>query len=152
MNNSVAKTKLCEKLKRLLQITSSFHVSSQMKLQMTNRFIRTQLSFELRLYNFGKTWISQNLDALCYQHIRIWLELPVSCCVKEIATLPKAKCGLGIPSFSDDYERLWLKKRHHLKNSTQPEMKQIWEESSHSHVEIDSLLENGTVQAAMTSP
>ena len=122
-----------EKLKSLLHITSSLHVSSQLKLQIMNRFIQTQLSFELRLYNIGKTWISRSLDFLCYQHIRIWLELPVSCCVKEIATLPKSKCGLGIPSLSDDYERLWLKKRYNLQNSTQPDIQQIWEESSHSH-------------------
>ena len=151
MNNSVAKAKICEKLNILLQITTSLHVSSQLKLQIMNRFIRTQLSFELRLYNFGRTWISQNLDSLCYQHIRIWLELPISCCVKEIATLPKSKCGLGIPSLSDDYERLWLKKRHNLQNNTQPEMRLLWKESSHSHVETDSLLMDGNAQAAMTN-
>ena len=86
MNNSVTKTKVCEQLNSLLRITSSLHVSSQLKLQITNRFIQTPLSFELRLYNFGRTWISQNLDSLCYQNIRILLELPISCCVKEIAT------------------------------------------------------------------
>ena len=128
-----------------LRITSALHVSSQLKLQIMNRFIRTQLSFELRLYNFGRTWISQNLDSLCYQHIRIWLELPISCCVKEIATLPKSKCGLGIPSLSDDYERLWLKKRHILQNNTQPEMRLIWKESRQSVF----LLIDGNVQSAM---
>ena len=57
MNNGVAKMKLCEKLKNLLHITSSLHVSSQLKLQIMNRFIRTQLSFELRVIQFWK-----NLD------------------------------------------------------------------------------------------
>ena len=151
MNNGVAKTKICEKLNSLLRITSSLHVSSQLKLQIMNRFIRTQLSFELRLYNFGRTWISQNLDSLCYQNIRNWLELPISCCVKEITTLPKSKCGLGIPSFSDDFERLWLKKRHSLQKNTQPEMRLLWKESSHSHVETDSLLLDDNVQTAMTN-
>ena len=152
MNNMVAKSKICEKLEKLLCITSSFQISSQMKLQIMNRFIRTQLSFELRLYNFGKTWITQNLDSVCYQHIRVWLELPISCCIKEVATLPKSKCGLGIPSFSEEYERLWLRKRYTLLNNKQPEMQRIWNESSHSHVEIDSLLNtNENIRTAMTS-
>ena len=117
-----------------------------------NRFIRTQLSFELRLYNFGKTWITQNLDSVCYQHIRVWLELPISCCIKEVATLPKSKCGLGIPSFSEEYERLWLRKRYTLLNNKQPEMQRIWNESSHSHVEIDSLLNTSeNIRTAMAS-
>ena len=152
MNNMVAKSKICEKLEKLLCITSSFQISSQLKLQIMNRFIRTQLSFELRLYNFGKTWITQNLDSVCYQHIRVWLELPISCCIKEVATLPKSKCGLGLSSFSEEYERFWLKKRYTLLNNKQPEMQGIWNESSHSHVEIDSLLNTcENIRTAMAS-
>ena len=39
MNNGVAKMKLCEILKSLLHITSSLDVSSQLKLQIMNRFM-----------------------------------------------------------------------------------------------------------------
>ena len=45
------------------------------------------------------TWVEQNLDALCIRHMRVWLEMPVSACVSEIASLPKRMGGMGISSY-----------------------------------------------------
>ena len=44
---------------------------------------------EIKLYDFPATWVEQKLDALCITHMRVWLEMPVSACVSEIASLPK---------------------------------------------------------------
>ena len=54
--------------------------------------------------------------------------------------LPRAQCGLNIPSFREVSERLWLKKRHKFKNNADPELQQIWSDSSHRHIVVDSFL------------
>ena len=54
--------------------------------------------FEIKLYDFPATWVEQKLDALCIRHMRVWLEMPVSACVSEIASLPKRMGGMGISS------------------------------------------------------
>ena len=45
MKNDEAKTKVVDKLKNLLRITSSLNISTQMKLQILRRYIHTKLSF-----------------------------------------------------------------------------------------------------------
>ena len=140
MKNEGAKIKTSKKLTTLLNITNSLKVKPQWKLEILRRFVHTQLSFELRLYDFGVTWLEQNLDSICYRHVRDWINLPVSSCVKEVTVLPRAQCGLNIPSFREVSERLWLKKRHKFKHNTDPELQQIWSESSHRHIVVDSFL------------
>ena len=131
MKNEEAKIKTSKRLTTLLNITNSLKVKPQWKLEILRRFVHTQLSFELRLYDFGVTWLEQNLDSICYRHVRDWINLPVSSCVKEVTVLPKAQCGLNIPSFREVSERLWLKKRHKFKHNTDPELQQIWSDSFH---------------------
>ena len=70
---------------------------------------------ELKLYSFGETWIIQNLDSMCAMHIRGWLGMPISSCVKEFASLPKYRGGLGIPTIADLYKKLLLVKRSKFK-------------------------------------
>ena len=134
LKNTEAKIKTSEKLATLLRITSQLMVKSQWKLDILRRYIHTQLSFELRLYDFGVTWVEQHLDSICYQHIQCWFNLPVSSCIKEVTGMPKSGCGLDITSFRDTFERLWLGKRHKLKHNTDPEIQQIWNDQSFRHV------------------
>ena len=147
LKNTEAKLKTSEKLTTLLRITSQLKVKSQWKLDILRRYIHTQLAFELRLYDFGVTWIEQHLDSICYQNIRCWLSLPVSSCIKEVTGMSKSGCGLDIPSFRDTFERLWLRKRHKLKHNTDPEIQQIWNDQSFRHVAVDAFL-NDDVSAA----
>ena len=144
-----AKNNISEKLTKLLRITSQLKVKPQLKLAILRRYIHAQLSFELRLYDFGVTWVEQHLDSICYQQVRNWLGQPVSSCVKEVAVIPKSRCGLDIPSFRDTFERLWMKKRHKLKHSSEPEIQQIWKDSSFKNITVDSYL-NDDVAATST--
>ena len=150
LRNAKAKNEISEKLKSLLRITSGLNIRTQAKLQILKRFIPSRLSFDLRLYNFGSTWIDQHLDSTCYEHMRKWLKLPISSCIKEISVLAKSNCGFGIPSFKEISERMWVKKRHRLMHSSQPEIHQIWSETSHLHPAPDNLIANNqTISSAL---
>jgi hypothetical protein len=111
-----------------------------MKLNILKQVICPHISFELKVYDFAETWLSGTLDGLVHAQIRRWLELPVSTCVEEIATLPKKMCGLGIPSLLAYARNLRLTVRAGLKNSASHDVRQLWTETSVRNISIDSAL------------
>ena len=72
----------------------------QTKLKILSLYIHSQILFDIKLYDFPVTWVEQKLDALCIKYMRDWLEMPISACVGEVATIPKKMCGLGIENVS----------------------------------------------------
>ena len=154
MKNDEVKSAMIVKLTTLLNITSNLKIGAQIKMKILKLYISSQMSFELRLYNLGKTWIDQNLDSLCANSIRIWMDMPVSSCVREFAYLPKNQGGLGIQSMASAYERLWLKKRFNMKHSNHEEMRKLWHETSENqrYIQSDVLMsENPDLSSAMSS-
>ena len=73
-------------------------------------------------------------------YIRNWLKMPISASIKDLSSISTAKCGLGIPSFADLHEKLWLKKRYKMKFGAQPEFEAIWSETKDHHVGLDSII------------
>jgi hypothetical protein len=95
--NSSAKAAIVEKLNKLLSVTTNIKVKVQMKLKIVKLYVYSQILFDLRLYNFGGTWIDANLDSIIVKHIRDWMEMPISTGVKEMISLPIGKGGLAMP-------------------------------------------------------
>ena len=139
--NQEAKKQIVQKLSNLLNITSNLKITTQTKLKIYQQYIFSQLTFELKLYKLGTTWVNNNMDSESIRHIRNWLSLPPSACVQELITTSKSKGGFGIPSFQQTYEKLLLKNRFSLKNNEQPEMQQIWTDTRNIHVILDALIE-----------
>ena len=83
--------------------------------------------------------------------MRKWLQLPVDSCLKEFAVISKSGCGLGIPSFKNLSEQLLVQKRHRMLHNTQPEMQQIWKDTSYLHTVADSLLLHDQSAAAASN-
>ena len=142
MKNNEAKEAMVNKLSNLLKITNALPIRTQLKLNILNKYIHTNLVDDLKKYSLGVTWIRQNLDSQCYSYVRIWLGLPPSACIKETLTLSKKKCGFGISSFEEISEKLKLKKRFRLKNSSLPELQQIWLDTTHLNATLDRLIES----------
>src|ERR1044072_7984021 len=91
LKNELAKTIIIKKLKDLLSVTSNIKTKVQLKIKIVKQYVLSQIRFELKTYNFGSTWIDQNLDSLVVKYVRDWLEMPISGCVKEMMTLPVSK-------------------------------------------------------------
>src|ERR1051325_581680 len=115
LKNELAKTIIIKKLKDLLSVTSNIKTKVQMKIKIVKQYVLSQIRFELKTYNFGSTWIDQNLDSLVVKYVRDWLEMPISGCVKEMMTLPVSKGGLAIPLLKNVSDQMWLQKRNALK-------------------------------------
>ena len=140
MNNDAAKHALCKKFNSLLEITSSLKIKTQLKLKILHHYIYSQITHELKMYPLGETWIDQNLDSILMKHVRSWLRMPISTCMKEVLTLPKNRGGFGIPTTLHLYKKLSLVKRSALKNSSRPEIRQVWTDTSAKNIATDSLL------------
>ena len=140
MKNKEAKDRLLNRLRQLLKITSDLPIRPQFKLNILRKYIYSNLVDDLKKYSFGATWIRQNLDSECYSHVRSWLGLPISACLKEMLAISKLKCGFGIPSIEQISEKLKLKKRYRLKNSNNPELHLIWQDTTHLNADIDRIV------------
>ena len=139
MDHSYIKLKLEERLADMLKTTSKLNVKPHQKLKILRLFIRSQLSFDLRIHSISYTWIEENLDSQISNSIRDWLELPVSSCVMEIASLSPSHGGLNIPALRDMTEKLRLSQRVKLHQSTE-ECRSLWEMSSDANVNLDSII------------
>jgi hypothetical protein len=138
--NNAAKIKIADKLNVLLEITSNLKIKAQLKLKILKSYIYTQLSFDLKIYDFGTTWVEQNLDSICIRHIRKWLDMPISSCISEMSVLPKHMTGLDLPTLSMVYEKFSLSKRSSMKNSSDSNIYFIWQETKNKNIRMDALL------------
>ena len=105
------------------------------------------------MYPLGETWIDQNLDSILMKHVRSWLRMLISTSMKEELTLPKHRGGFGIPTTLHLYRKLSLVKRSALKNSSRPQIRQVWTDTSAKNIATDSLLcsSDGLSEAKKTS-
>ena len=152
MKKKEAKEQLLTRLRKLLKITSDLPIRPQLKLNILKRYIYSNLIDDLKKYAFGATWIRQNMDSECCSHVRDWLGLPPSACLKEVLTISKSKCGFGIPSIEETSEKLKIKGRFRLKNNSNKEFHQIWQDTSNLNANLDRIVcENGSIQDATRS-
>ena len=130
MDNHKAKEQLKDKLSALLKTTSGLDIKPQQKLEILKKFIPTQLSFELRIYDFSYTWIVQTLDLLICNAVRNWMTFPISTCVKKILAFPKNQGGFDIPSRKSVAQRLRLTQRYMLKFNKSEDITKVWSATS----------------------
>jgi hypothetical protein len=68
--------------------------------------------------------------------------------VKEWLICPRNKCGMGVASIKNRFERLQISKRDALKNSPNENIRDLWSDSTLKNVRTDSLLiDNGRKKA-----
>ena len=96
MTNERAKKETLDKLRELLLKVNQTSLKPQTKIKILTQAIYSRLSFELKVYAFDLTWISNELDSLVYYYLRQWLEMPVSSCMNETLGLPLKMYGLNV--------------------------------------------------------
>ena len=126
-------------------------VKVQDKLKILTLYIHSQVTFELKIYNFPLTWVDQTVDALCFKYVRKWKELPINACLKELFILPKSKGGLGYHSFKTLSEKMRLIKRNAMLHSTDSDISRVKAETDIRFVESEVLLSNCPSMAQATA-
>ena len=123
------KKALKEKLDNLLNITDGLSIRPQSKIRILNQYIHGQILFELRLYDLSAAWVSLHLDAACTSHVREWLEMPPSACVRESINIRKREGGLGVDTIEHLRQKMTLLKRSALGKSKSEEIRLLSAES-----------------------
>jgi hypothetical protein len=144
MNNSEIKNTLEHRLTSLLKTTSELKIKPQQKMQILRLYIPSQMNFDLRMYDISYTWITQVLDAKICNSVREWLELPISACVAETLSLPKAQGGMGIPSMKETAAKLRLGQRFKLHSSNDDESRALFESTSGHNSAVDGFIKSNT--------
>lgn len=150
--NTKTKEHLLKKLTNLLQSIDKLDTTAQWKLQILRRFVPSQLTFDLRIYDISLTWIESSLDSLIIEAVRNWLGLPISSCVAETLSLPFKSGGLNIKLLKSYSISLRLKLRNYLKLSNDDDVKFLWLETKNSYQKIDNMLpESDVIKSTLKS-
>ena len=150
LKHDSAKQALEEKLNELMKITSNLKIRVQTQLKILSLYIHSQILFDIKLYDFPATWVEQKLDALCIRYMRDWLEMPISACVGEVASIPRKMCGLGIESVKHLAQKMCLNKRYAIRASSSADVREIWADTATQQVPIDELIvSHSSVTAAV---
>jgi len=120
------KKALKDKLDNLLNITDGLSIRPQSKIKILNQYIHGQILFELKLYDLSAAWVDIHLDAACTSHIRDWLEMPPSACVKEATNVRRREGGLGVDTIQHLHQKMTILKRYSLKTSKSEEIRTLW--------------------------
>jgi hypothetical protein len=85
----------------------------------------SKLSWHLTIADIEKTWIKENLDNLCHNKLRRWLEIPPNGTL-DIVFLAKTKVGLNVIDFSTKHAQCQVSFRNQLKNSTNEDARYVY--------------------------
>jgi hypothetical protein len=138
MKDDIPKKDVEVRLEKILKIISDLNIKTQTRLKIFSRYVPSQIMFELKIYSFPATFISNVIDVRCTAHIRKWLECPASSCITEWMSSPTKFCGLGIPTFAQRAERLLLGKRNALKSSRNAAISELWSKTIPAHANQSS--------------
>ena len=89
----------------------------QYKLELYQFYLMSKLSWHLAIADIEKTWIKENLDNLCHNKLRRWLEIPPNGTL-DIVLLAKTMFGLNVIDVSTKHAQCQVSFRSQLKNST----------------------------------
>ena len=104
------------------------------KIVLYSRYVLSKLSWHLTIADLSKTWISENLDPIVNQHIRKWLEIPISGTLSNVY-LNRNKFGLNIIPPSTKFVQCQSTIRNTLKSSTNQSIIHLWK-STHNHTNM----------------
>ena len=95
ISNNEHKSELISNLTKLMKDIDLKSLHSKNKNILYSRYVLSKLSWHLTIADLSKTWTSENLDPIVNQHIRKWLETPISGTLSNVY-LTRTKFGLNI--------------------------------------------------------
>ena len=116
MSNNEHKSELISDLTKLMKDIDLKPLHSKNKIIVYSRYVLSKLSWHLTIVDLSKTWISENLDPIVNQHVRKWLEIPISGTLSNVY-LTRTKFGLNIIPPSAKFVQCQATIRNALKSS-----------------------------------
>ena len=140
MDNTDHKQILISETEDILEKIDRLPLHPKFKLQLYMKYLLPKISWHLTIADIDKTWVKQTLDMICHNKFRAWLEIP-PCGTLDILFLSKSKFGLNIVDISTKFTQSQVVLRNKLKNSSCPDIRQVYEASStNTNVQYDRYL------------
>ena len=137
MNNSGHKRELVETSVNILDPIHKLPLHPQNKLPLYNNYLIPKLCWNLMIADLDMTWIKQNLDTLCHNYFRRWLNIPAGGTV-QILQLSKLKFGMEILDISTKFTCCQITIRQCLNKSPNPDIRNLFKITSHKNILYDS--------------
>ena len=125
MDNSAHKQELLEMVENILKKIDLLPLHPKYKLELYQFYLMSKISWHLTIADIEKTWIKENLDNLCHNRLRRWLEIPPNGTL-DIVLLAKAKFGLNVIDVSTKHAQCQVSFRCQLKNSTNEDARHVY--------------------------
>ena len=137
MNNSEHKRELVETSENILDKIHKLPLHPKNKLLLYNNYLIPKLCWNLTIADLDMTWIKQNLDTLCHNYFRRWLNIPAGGTV-QILQLSKSKFGMEILDISTKFTCCQITIRQCLNKSPNPDIRNLFKITSHKNTPYDS--------------
>ena len=137
MNNSEHKRELVETLENFLDTIHDLPLHPKNKLLLYNNYLIPKLCWNLMIADLDVAWIKQNLDTLCHNYIRRWLNIPAGGIV-QILQLSKSKFGMEILDIGTKFTCCQITIRQCLNKSPNPDIRNLFKITWHKNILYDS--------------
>ena len=137
MDNSEHKKELRETLANKLEIIHKLPLHPKNKLWLYSNYLIPKLCWNLTIADIDITWIKHNLDLLCHNYFRRWLNIPAAGTV-EILQLSKTKFGMELLDISSKFTLCQITIRQCLKKSPNPDIHNLFKGTSEKNIQYDT--------------
>ena len=137
MDNSEHKKELRETLEKKLDIIHKLPLHPKNKLWLYSNYLIPKLCWNLTIADIDITWIKQNLDLLCHNYFRRWLNIPAAGTV-QILQLSKTKFGMELLDISSKFTLCQITIRQCLKKSPNPDIHNLFKGTSEKNIQYDT--------------
>ena len=124
MDNAEHKANMIQLTNDILMKIDSLPLHPRNKTLLYSRYLHTKLSWDLTVADIDKTWIVNNIDNICRQFIRRWLEIPPSGTFDSIL-LSREKFSLEVADVSTKLQRCQVTVRRCLRSSPNADIQQL---------------------------
>ena len=124
MDNAEHKANIIQLTNDILLKIDSLPLHPRNKILLYSRYLHAKLSWDLTVADVDKTWIVNNIDNICRQFIRRWLEIPPSGTF-DLILLSREKFGLEVADVRTKLQQCQVMVRKCLRSSSNVDIQQL---------------------------
>ena len=107
----------------------AIHLHHRNKLILYDHYALSKIPLHLAVADFGKTWISENLDNMVRKYVHQWLDLPISATISSII-LSQKRFGQAFQLPSIKYQQRQTTLCSSLKSSGDETITKMWKNTN----------------------
>ena len=149
MNSVDIKAELVTGVNKYFDILKRLSLHPKHKLLIISKYIYSKLRWRSFIYNIISTWVIHNLDSIVKKYTQRWFRLPQSVNIRHLY-LPVKRFGMRFTLSFDTYNSSQLTTRNILKQSKNPEIRDLYKATAPKNIVADTFLHQAKRKIKMT--